>query len=319
MESLVCPLCKGPLRAEPAAYCCDACTRRYPILCGIPDFRIVPDRWIPIDQDRRKGERLFEGSTGRDFAGMLELYWSLTPDVAPALVEKFQAHQLAEHQIGAAVLSELPAASGPLLDLGCSTGGFLIAASRRFSPLVGADVAFRWLVAGQVRLREAGVAACLICANAEYLPFPNNFFATVTANDLLEHAADPRPVFHESRRVLQASGVAYFSTNNRYSILPEPHVGVLGVGWLPLSWQSRYVALMTTLPYRHIRLRSRRELLRAARAAGFAEISAAPAPPSSAPGRLPRAQAAYNRLRASSVGSYLLSRLGPRLQLVCRK
>jgi len=312
---LVCPLCKGPLRSGDSAYDCDSCGRRYPVLYGIPDFRILPDRYLSIEEDRAKGARLEEGAAaGRDFAGMLDLYWSMTPEVSPDLARKFRTHQLAEERIAAATLEELGPWNGPLLDVGCATLGLVAAAGRR-AAAVGVDVAFRWLVVGKVRLREAGVAALLVCANAEYLPFPEDAFGAVTANDLMEHVVDPAPVLQECRRVLRADGRGYFSTNNRYSILPEPHVGVWGVGWLPRPLQARYVEGMWGRPYRNICLRSGGEVERYARAAGFRDCRLSAAPLSSAPDYRPGAQSLYRRLR----GWNAMRWMGPRLQLLCRK
>ena len=336
---LVCPQCQGPLGSAPDAYHCEACGRRYPILCGIPDFRLEPDRYLSIEDDRAKGVRLHEGSDRRSFAEMLDRYWSMTPEVAPELARKFRAHQLAEERIAEAawagpgdpaaplhdvgcphpLLSEGGAepfgGAGPLLDVGCSTAGLVAAAAKRGMAVTGVDAAFRWLVVGQVRLREAGVHATLVCANAEQLPFPGDTFATVTAHDLVEHVADPAPVFRECRRVARPGAACCFSTNNRYSLLPEPHVGVWGVGWLPRSWQADYVRLASGRPYRHLCLRSAGELERWARAAGFAACRVSAAPPSTDPDRWPRGQALYNRMRRWG----LFTLVAPRLELVCRK
>jgi 2-polyprenyl-3-methyl-5-hydroxy-6-metoxy-1,4-benzoquinol methylase len=283
------------------------------VVCGIPDFRILPDRYIPIEDDREKGRRLDE--SGRDFAGMLDLYWAMTPEVAPELAQKFRRHQLAEERIGRVVLEEVGSWEGSLVDVGCATGGLVAAAARRGGEVVGVDVAFRWLVVGKVRLREAGVSAMLVCANAEYLPFPDETFGALTANDLVEHVVDPAPVMRECRRVLWPGGRAYFSTNNRYSVLPEPHVGVWGVGWLPRALQARYVEMLTARPYRNICLRSGQELQRFAGEAGFDQRRIDAAPLSSAPDYRAGAQTLYRRLR----GWRALRWVGPRLQLLCRK
>ncbi|HYM13346.1 MAG TPA: hypothetical protein VEU62_21590, partial [Bryobacterales bacterium] len=204
----VCPRCKGRLEYTADSYYCDRCRLRFPVLCGIPDFRLAPDRYISIDDDRRKGRRLFEEAARRSFAEMLDYYYSITPEVPPDLARKFTAHALAEVEIGEAALAELPGdlprGGGPegsrstgqpgslpprdpqdigrsgslldaagstarasalssrlppggLLDAGCSTGGLVVAAARRFAFVAGVDVAFRWLVVGAVRLREASV------------------------------------------------------------------------------------------------------------------------------------------------------------------
>jgi len=385
---LVCPLCRGPLHASPHAYSCDPCARLYPIVCGIPDLRVLPDRWISIEDDRVKGRRLDQAAPGRTFAQMLDLYWSMTPGVPPELIANFNTYILKAASTARSALDELGPFSGPLLDLGCATGGLLIAAARRLPALherdtsgstsslpvaaaprpsalhepgasspplpdpgcstgglpvsadrrrpsalhepgcatgglpvgaappssaVGVDIAFRWLVIAKVRLREAGVEAPLICANAEHLPFPDDAFGSLTAVDLVEHLLDPAPAFRECRRVARPGGACYFSSNNRYSLLPEPHTGVWGLGWLPRPLQSGFARLAAGRDYRNISLRSAPELKRFARDAGFASwrLSPAPAPPG-APG-------IYNRMRHSPGFSRLLSLAGPRLQILCRK
>ena len=40
------------------AHRCAACDADYPIILGIPDFRIFPDPWIGIVEDREKATRL---------------------------------------------------------------------------------------------------------------------------------------------------------------------------------------------------------------------------------------------------------------------
>src|SRR5262249_19686739 len=167
-------------------------------------------------------------------AEMLDYYYSITPEVPPDLARKFTAHALAEVEIAESTLAEIGEGrlAGALLDVGCSTGGLVVAAAGRVSAVVGVDAALRWLAVGTVRLRAAGVEAPLVCANAEHLPFAADTFAAVTAVDLIEHVVDPAPVLAECWRVARAAGVFYSSTNNRYSLAREPHANVWGVGWL---------------------------------------------------------------------------------------
>ena len=315
-----CPLCKGPLGQAASTYSCDPCARSYPVLCGIPDFRILPDRYISIEDDRRKGAVLFEQAGGRSFAEMVDLYWAITAEVPSDSARRFTAHFMAETAIAESLPAEmresLPAAA--FVDVGCQTGGLLVVAARQFPLLVGVDVAFRWLVIAAVRLREAGVRAHLVCANAEYLPLASDSFSTLAAVDLIEHLADPVPAFTECRRVAAPGGVCYFSTNNRYSLLREPHVNVWGVGWLPRVVQASYVRLVANRNYCNITLLSAREITRAARAAGFGGCRIAPAP-LHAPGRASWPLAAYNRMRLRPGISGLLRWIGPRLELLCRK
>jgi ubiquinone/menaquinone biosynthesis C-methylase UbiE/uncharacterized protein YbaR (Trm112 family) len=324
----VCPLCKGPVEFTSNAYHCSPCGREYPIICGIPDFRILPDRYISLEDDRRKGEWLFAEAGRRSFAEMLDFYYSITPEVPRQLARKFTAHALAETAIADQVLDEIGAwpAPGSLLDVGCSTGGLVVAAARRLAQVgqtavIGLDVAFRWLVVGTARLREAGVQAPLVCGNAEYLPFPPDSFAAVTCTDVVEHLIDPAPAFRECRRVAAPGGVIYVSTNNRYALTPEPHTNVWGVGLVPRAMQTDYVRFVSGREYRNITLRTARELDRWAQAAGFVDCRARPAPivGASLGSGLSGLVALYNRVRRLPPASGLLRWIGPRLELTCRK
>ena len=50
----VCARCKGELNG----YRCEACSLEFPVLCGIPDFRLFADPYIGIAEDRAKGAAL---------------------------------------------------------------------------------------------------------------------------------------------------------------------------------------------------------------------------------------------------------------------
>ncbi len=232
--SFVCPQCKGELEQTPTTYACSACRRTYPVLCGIPDFRLFADPYIEMDADRAKGQALEAATRGMSFAEAVRYYYSITPDDPADLAEVWTARALAEVAIAREMLAYAKGA-GPLLDVGCSTGAVLIAAGGG----IGVDIAFRWLVLGRLRLQEAGVAGQLVCANAEHLPFAGSLGARVTSFDTLEHLRDAAQGLREMRRV---GASLLLTSNNRWAPLPEPHVRLFGVGWLPRRWQARYVA-----------------------------------------------------------------------------
>lgn len=345
---LVCPQCRGELAEGLEEFSCSACQRRYPILCGIPDFRLEPDPYIAIEADREKGRLLWEYGNGRSYEEMLRHYYAITPEDPSDLAEQWAAHSLAEIDIAEAVLAgagliesrtpsvpevrresdatgiTLPSLKGParggrgtLLDIGCSTGAMLLAARDRFSNLVGADVAFRWLVLGRIRLRETGVHATLICANAEHLPFATASVQTITATDLLEHVRSATRTAREAARVLVPGGRSVWTTNNRFAPVPEPHVRLWGVGWLPRAWQARYVLgrRRDLLPYA-IRLRSAGELGRIFAGAGFARVQIEAAPLVAPHVSKPIVQTLlrwYNRGLKWPLLSALFRRVGPRL------
>jgi 2-polyprenyl-3-methyl-5-hydroxy-6-metoxy-1,4-benzoquinol methylase/uncharacterized protein YbaR (Trm112 family) len=334
---LVCPACKGALSERQDAFVCAACARSFPVVAGIPDFRLLPDRFISFDGDRRKGLRVLEiaQAKGGGFEAALDAYWSITPELDPALAAGHRVHQLREVDIGRQTLCEverLATADGglssrdgetarntKLLDLGCGTAGLLAAAGSRFRLTVGVDVAFRWLLVGRLRLRAAGLEFPLICANAEHLPFAGGSFDRVTANDLLEHVVAPSQVLEECRRVVTPRGYCYLATNNRYSLAPEPHVRVWGVGFLARGLQAPYVWSARGHSYQNVRLLSARELRRLAARAGLRCANVEPAPLYARHlGRnLGQLVDVYNHIRLLPGFREMLALLGPRVQAFC--
>jgi len=51
LNDFCCPLCKGGLRDDQAAYYCAACEKRFPVVLGIPDFRVFPDPYIDYENN----------------------------------------------------------------------------------------------------------------------------------------------------------------------------------------------------------------------------------------------------------------------------
>lgn len=342
---LVCPSCKGPLDDHEQAYACGVCWRDYPVVAGIPDFRLLPDRFISFEDDRRKGLRALDlaKDQGGGFEAFLDAYWSITPELDPQLAARHRVHQAMEIEIGEQILREVerlieadateaaggrqysPSSRGDsaqpttLLDLGCGTAGLLAAVGSLFGFGVGVDVAFRWLLAGRLRLREAGVDSPLVCANAEHLPF-RGVFDRIVANDLLEHVVTPAQVLAECRRVVAPSGYCYLATNNRYSLAPEPHVQLWGVGFLARDLQMAYVQSARDHSYQNVNLLSGRELRRLASRANLRCSRVEPAPlfARHLGKNVERVVNVYNQLRLWPPASAFLGLLGPRVETLCR-
>jgi ubiquinone/menaquinone biosynthesis C-methylase UbiE/uncharacterized protein YbaR (Trm112 family) len=277
--AFVCPSCHGALTATESAYQCASCRLAFPVVCGIPDFRLFPDPWIGMQEDRDKGCRLEESTRTLSFADTVRAYWQMTPSTSPQMANRFIDHVLtaatrSREWLDRRVLCE-PAPGGPWLDLGCGTSD-LGEAAPVHQPVIGIDIAFRWLVVARRRLAEAGRPAFLVCCNAEYLPFPPAAFSRVLSMGLLEHCADPRGVLVEAARVLAPGGQLALRTVNRFSLMPEPHVGLWGIGFLPRRWTARYVRWRSGQKYLH-RPVSAAEIDCAASAAGLSRVRVSPA------------------------------------------
>ncbi len=319
----VCPQCKRALASSTDSFRCVSCQRTYPVICEIPDFRLWPGPYIGIDEDRAKGIYLWDAARTRSFEELLRHYYDITAEDPDDLAIHWIAHALAEVEIAGFVLREsgLSEIPGRLLDIGCSTGGMLIAA--KGGQGVGVDVAFRWLVVGKARLRDAGISAMLVCANAEALPFPDRSFDLATAQDVIEHVRDSVAAASECRRVSRPGAPALWTTNNRLAPLPEPHVHLWGVGYLPRRWQAGYVAFRRRDLHRYtIRLHSANDLRALFRAAGYAAPIIAVAP-LFAPHRKERSLRTllefYNGLRSTPFAGAVLRSIGPRLWAKVRR
>lgn len=274
---LVCPRCRRAVTGGGDAYRCAPCGAAYPVVAGIPDFRVAPDPYIGLEEDRAKARGLADAARTLGFAELVEHYYEVTPEVPRELAARYRAHHLAGADRGRGLaerlrsygLGEAVGPGGKILDLGCGTGGFLRAAAAAGALPVGVDVALRWLVIARRGLEEAGRGdVLLLCACAEALPLSGAVFDLVAAENLLEHAREPGRVLSEARRVLRPGGAFAARAVNRYAPGPEPHVGVWFLGFLPRRAMDRWVRLRRGIPYRHVRLPSLRELRRLVSAGG---------------------------------------------------
>ena len=292
---------------------------------GIPDFRLYADPLISIGDDFRKAEKLEAEARSRSFSELVRYYWSLPtfPDTPQDLRQRFVDHVLGDDERAAAYIENL--GGGPaLLDVGCGTAALARAASARFALAVGCDVAFRWLIVARKRLQEAGVPVNLVCCCADYLPFKDAVFDTVASVSLLEHVSDAASVVRDCGRVLKPRGRFFCITTNRFSLAPEPHVRVWGVGFLPRAWMARYVRWRRGLAYEKKHLLSYVELRRLVRAAGLGAIRAslprATAPDLRGRGALERLGArALNALADHPVAARAAVLVAPVIQLTAEK
>lgn len=277
LPPFVCPRCHGHLERESEAYRCAPCNAHYPIVLGIPDFRVLPDPWIGLEDDRAKARRLMQRVGSGSFEDAVRGYWEITPTTGSAMAARYIEHVLgaearASEWLRWLAAQEPPAAPGCWLDIGCGTADLVSAGVASDIVIVGVDIAMRWLVVAARRASLAGRTAQLVCANGEYLPFADGSFIRALSLGTLEHCLDADRVTAESHRVLQRGSLLRVRTVNRYSVLPEPHVNVWGVGLLPRRWADAYVRWRIGMRYVHHRPLSPREVRRGFWLAGFRHI-----------------------------------------------
>jgi ubiquinone/menaquinone biosynthesis C-methylase UbiE len=246
------------------------------VVLGIADFRLAPDPWIGFEDDREKARRLEERSRGASLEAMVRTYWSMTPGTSAEQAARFVQHVMTADGRSREWLDRLDGSSrpptGPWLDVGTGSGDLACAVAERGIHAVGIDIALRWLVVARRRAELAGVAVELICCNAEHLPFPAATFARVASVGTIEHCADAQRALDETKRVLRPNGDVRIRTVNRFTVLPEPHVNVWGVGFVPRRMAHRYVRWRGGQGYEHHRPLSSRELRLGMGRAGFGSI-----------------------------------------------
>ena len=111
-----------------------------------------------------------------------------------------------------------------ILDVGCGLGGKTVAYVERGAKAVfGADILESNAVASQLYAADSGQVAGrsgFLVGDAALLPFGDEVFDTVVANDAMEHFARPGEALAEMRRVIRPGGAVW--------IFFTPHFSPLG-------------------------------------------------------------------------------------------
>ena len=240
MTAFVCPQCRGGLKQDDGGYHCHSCKSVFPILFDIPDFRLGGDRYLTLEEERAKAARLHAYAKDHDFRELVAFYYSITDDVPERLAPIFADYAVNAPARAAPAIEALVQAgsAGAFLDLGCGSGGALVAAQRLFQDRTGVDIALRWLVIARKRLEETGVSAQLVCADAQALPFPESSFNHVLAADLVENTRSPAAAIKGAAAVMAKGGHLFLTASNRRWIGPHPATGVWAAGLLPPSFRA---------------------------------------------------------------------------------
>lgn len=327
MTTIICPGCGSEPLGGPESWTCPGCGAAYRGLRGIIDLRTAEDGFLSNRDDWDYARRLDGDFDRLDFRGLLDRYFDLSPGITPDLRRRQVAHILTASDRVRHWLDALgPSAdAGPLLDLGCGSGSFLAASGGSGRPLAGVDIALRWLIVARKRLDEEGLSDIpLACGCAERLPFADKTFAGVVAGDVIEHVADQAATLAEAHRVLRPGGRLFLASPNRFSLSPEPHVQVWGVGYLPRAWMISYVRMVSDGDFRAIRTLGSGEWKRLLQRSPFGGGSVvAPGLPAADLGQFGpikrRLARAYNRAVASPIGQIAARAIGPLFHVTCSR
>jgi ubiquinone/menaquinone biosynthesis C-methylase UbiE len=234
----VCPVCKVEIGFNGETFRCAGCERRFPVMAGIPDFRVFEDRNLPRQEDLRRVAIIAEAPATNSFEEMLDLYWSFSDITPEHLRKKYIAGAVSALDKGRNLLKVLeqntgsPLSGKRLLEVGSGTGGTILAAAELGAKPVGIDIAMRWLQVTRKRFMEAGLPCpALVCCCAEYLPFASDSFDAVVSSETLEFALEKDRMIAEIARVMADDGSALVRTANRLTVSKDPFVHLYGIGF----------------------------------------------------------------------------------------
>lgn len=134
-----------------------------------------------------------------------------------------------EQQNRDTILSLLPSArGGELLDVGTSDGAFAVRVAQHLGAVRVSGIE---LIPEHAEAARARGVDTVVADLDERLPFEDGRFATLHANQVIEHLAHTDRFLAEVRRVLAPGGLACISTNNLSS---WHNVVCLALGWQPM-------------------------------------------------------------------------------------
>lgn len=322
-----CPSCHGRLAVGNAATRCVECAAEYEAVDGIPDLRYPQTRDAATLDDLALARRTSAEADKKSNEELIHAFFAMREGAdgwTPRDTEMRTRHSLAA-PLG--LQGEITGWLRPVtdhslfVDLGCGLGGFLTAAGAAGRKGIGIDNRMSVLVIAKRIMESDGTTAVLACANAEALPLADGSVGGVVMYDVVEHVDRLESALSEVSRVTWIGGAFACSTPNRFSLAPEPHVRIWGVGWLPPKFQRAYVKMRSGREYSGTRLLSSLELRRMLRRATQFEVklSVPPIPASEieqARGMRKVLARAYNSVAGMAVVRPVLLRIGPFFRLV---
>jgi 2-polyprenyl-3-methyl-5-hydroxy-6-metoxy-1,4-benzoquinol methylase/uncharacterized protein YbaR (Trm112 family) len=263
-----CPVCRGNLKSNTDHLICVECHEVFPVISGIPDLRYPPAIGEEMQRDLTQARRVAATAGQKSAAELVREFFSSREGTKGWTSHDTEARVAQSLGMPARLRWEVQGWLRPVsdnnafLDLGCGLGGLLSAAASLGKSGIGIDNGMLVLVVARRLIEINGGHAELACATAEALPLADNSVGGVVMYDVVEHIDNLAKALSEVSRVTSQGGAFACSTPNRFSLAPEPHVHLLGVGWLPRKYQAPYVKKRRGLDYGGTRLLTPWELLR---------------------------------------------------------
>ena len=192
LDSCVCPVCHGSLRATGERITCHECRRKYPIIEGTPNF--ITDS--ALSEKIHVLSRAYDGKSIRHSGSPRSCGYSSNSDYLSRL--NLLKGWLNFDQIKGKTL----------LDIGCGTG-LMTEALTQENTVWGVDIS-----PGLLKIsKKRGIKTLL--SSADHLPFHNDYFDIVLCIGVIPYYKDPGAIFSEICRSTRPGGkIVISSTTN---------------------------------------------------------------------------------------------------------
>ena len=259
---LCCPICKKEMVLKKnEAFHCSSCNHTYPIICGIPDFRVFAPPYIDIENDIKMARILDSKFDALNHESLIRFRMKLSkersPDYPDDLLEAHMQFKLSDREKAGRIYkllneTKLQGNDGQDLglDIGCGTGAGVLAISNICDISVGVDILLTDIIIAKKLLQAEGIKDFFIaCSCAEHLPFKDNTFPFAISRDVIEHVSKQINYLSEATRILKKGASFVFNSPNRFMLGLEPHVKLKRVGFLPRKLQPLYVKIRKNETY----------------------------------------------------------------------
>jgi SAM-dependent methyltransferase len=270
-DVLACPRCKGAVTRAGDRWTCAADGVVGELRLGFPDF-LARDRDLPMansdeldlesddafaaelharfddldhaglrDVARARGaERT--GLSGERLVRLREYHARLAANNAQA-DDRHAPVLLAKVEGRIAELGWPTLPTGIALEAGGGEGWYALGFAERFDRVVFVDASLANIVLAAKMAQERGLDnVAFVRADVMALPFRDGTCDLVHQNGVIEHVSDPDGMVSESVRVRSPDGYYVCVSPNRLSLMPEPHFGIPGFGFVPERMRKPLIA-----------------------------------------------------------------------------
>lgn len=137
-----------------------------------------------------------------------------------------------------------------ILDVGCGTGGFAIAASFRGCRVYAIDPDKEALKIAKEKTKLLKLEVNFEKEEAENLPYKKNFFDFVYSYTVLEHVQNVQKALKEIVRVTKRGGLIYINFPN-YAAFYEGHYKIFWIPFMP-KFIGRFYLILRNRPFQFL-------------------------------------------------------------------